>query len=98
MPRTLEAAIRQAVAKRGVSVVVMPGDVALQPALDAPPPKLSGLLPNRAVLTPAQADLDRLAALLNGGSRVTALCGSGCQGAHDLLLALGDRLIRFPAD
>src|SRR6202044_157129 len=30
MPRTLEIAIRQAVGNRGVSVVVMPGDVALQ--------------------------------------------------------------------
>src|ERR1700704_1528871 len=40
MPRTLEIAIRQAVALRGVSVVVMPGDIALQPAADAPPPKV----------------------------------------------------------
>src|ERR1700691_2064903 len=32
MPRTLEIAIRQAVGNRGVSVVVIPGDVALQPA------------------------------------------------------------------
>ena len=92
MPRTLEVAIRQAVAKRGVSVVVMPGDVALQPASSAPAPKVSGLLPPRAVVTPAPADLDRLAALLNGNGRVTVLCGSGCHGAHDLLLALGDRL------
>src|SRR6476619_2586330 len=30
MPRTLEIAIREAVSKRGVSVVVIPGDVALQ--------------------------------------------------------------------
>src|ERR1700733_10823881 len=36
MPRTLEIAIRQAVGKRGVSVIVIPGDVALQPAIDAP--------------------------------------------------------------
>jgi pyruvate dehydrogenase (quinone) len=92
MPRTLEVAIRQAVAKRGVSVVVMPGDVALQPALDAPAPRVASLLPPRAVVTPAGADLDRLAALLNGNGRVTVLCGSGCQGAHDQLLALGDRL------
>jgi len=92
MPRTLEVAIRQAVAKRGVSVVVMPGDVALQPASSAPAPKVSGLLPPQAVVTPAPADLDRLAALLNGKGRVTVLCGSGCHGAHDLLLALGDRL------
>src|SRR6266566_6499504 len=41
MPRTLEVAIRQAVTKRGVSVVVMPGDVALQPALDAPAPRVA---------------------------------------------------------
>jgi pyruvate dehydrogenase (quinone) len=92
MPRTLEVAIRQAVANRGVSVVVIPGDVALQPASDAPAPKVSGLLPPRAVVTPARPDLDRLAALLNGKGRVTVLCGSGCQGAHDQLLALGDRL------
>ena len=91
MPRTLEVAIREAVGKRGVSVVVIPGDVALQPASNAPVPKLAGLLPPRAIVTPAPADLDRLAALLNGKSRVTVLCGSGCQGAHDQLLALGDR-------
>src|SRR6267378_5229707 len=45
MPRTLEIAIRQAVGNRGVSVVVIPGDVALQPASDAPVPKAESLLP-----------------------------------------------------
>src|SRR5437899_4014429 len=39
MPRVLEVAIREAVGKRGVSVVVIPGDVALQPASLAPSPK-----------------------------------------------------------
>src|SRR6476619_2916968 len=48
MPRVLEVAIREAVGRRGVSVVVMPGDVALQPALAAPVPKAEGLLPGRA--------------------------------------------------
>ena len=92
MPRTLEIAIRQAVGNRGVSVVVIPGDVALQPASDAPVPKSEGLLPGHAVLTPPRADVDRLAALLNGNGRVTMLCGSGCQGAHDQVLALADHL------
>src|SRR5262249_21256313 len=32
MPRPLEVAIREAVSRRGVSVVAIPGDVALQPA------------------------------------------------------------------
>src|SRR5712671_4536906 len=79
MPRILEIAIRQAVGNRGVSVVVIPGDVALQPAADAPPPKVAGLLPSQAVAMPAGIDIDRLAALLNGDGRVTMLCGSGCQ-------------------
>jgi pyruvate dehydrogenase (quinone) len=92
MPRTLEIAIRQAVGNRGVSVVVIPGDVALQPALDAPVPKVEGLLPARPVVMPTRADVERLAALLNGDGRVTMLCGSGCQGAHDQVLALADRL------
>jgi pyruvate dehydrogenase (quinone) len=92
MPRTLEVAIREAVGKRGVSVVVMPGDVALQPAPDTPAPKSASLLPSMPVVTPTRRDLDRLAALLSGARRITILCGSGCQGAHDQLLALGERL------
>jgi pyruvate dehydrogenase (quinone) len=93
MPRVLVTAIHEAVGKRGVSVVVIPGDVALQPASNAPPPKAEGLLPRLPIVAPSRADLDRLAALLNGeDDRITILCGSGCQGAHDELLALGERL------
>ena len=44
------------------------------------------------MITPAAAGLDRLAALLNSAERVTILCGSGCEGAHADLIALGDRL------
>jgi pyruvate dehydrogenase (quinone) len=92
MPRVLEVAIREAVGRRGVSVVVIPGDVALQPAADAPPPKPTGLLPAKPVVVPEKSNLDRLAALLNGEGSVTILCGSGCAGAHNELLALGERL------
>jgi pyruvate dehydrogenase (quinone) len=88
----LEVAIREAVGKRGVSVLVMPGDVALQEAANVPPPKVGGLLPPAPVAMPSRQDIDRLAALLNGDSRITVLCGSGCQGAHDELLAVGERL------
>jgi pyruvate dehydrogenase (quinone) len=92
MPRVLEVAIREALGKRGVSVIVIPGDVALQPAPGAPPPKPEGLLPKPPVVTPSSNDLERLAALLNDSERVTILGGSGCQGAHDELLSLGERL------
>jgi pyruvate dehydrogenase (quinone) len=92
MPRALELAIREAIGKRGVSVLVIPGDVALQPAVDAPHAKRDALLPPRPRISPAPADLERLATLLNERRRVTLLCGSGCAGAHDELLALGSRL------
>ncbi len=92
MPRALEVAIREAVGRRGVSVLVIPGDIALQPASDAPPAKTAGLLPAAPVVTPRRQDLEGLAALLNGKNRVTVLCGSGCEGAHNELLALGERL------
>src|SRR3954465_9620934 len=52
MPRTVETAVREAVAKRGVSVVVIPGDVALQPAEPAPSSKREALLPARPAVVP----------------------------------------------
>jgi thiamine pyrophosphate-dependent acetolactate synthase large subunit-like protein len=55
MPPVLEVAIREAVGRHGVAVVVIPGDVALQPASDVSPPKAEGLLPPRPVV-PAMAE------------------------------------------
>jgi pyruvate dehydrogenase (quinone) len=92
MPRMLEVAIHQATAKRGVSVLVMPGDVALHVASDAPPAKADGLAASPPTTTPPDRDLERLAALLNTDGRVTLLCGSGCGGAHDQVVALAERL------
>jgi pyruvate dehydrogenase (quinone) len=92
MQRTLELAIRQAVTNRGVSVVVIPGDVALQPAAAAADPQPANLLPARPAVPAANEALGQLAALLNGDSRVTMLCGSGCQGAHDQIVALAECL------
>src|ERR1700749_4342823 len=60
MPRVLEIAIRQAVGKGAVSLVFIPGDVALQEAADAPAPKMDGLLPARPVVRPEKEDLDKL--------------------------------------
>jgi pyruvate dehydrogenase (quinone) len=90
-PRMLEMAIHQATAKRGVSVLVIPGDVALQPASEAPV-KREGLVASSPVVVPTDRDLDRLAALLNSEGTVTLLCGSGCAGAHDQIIALAERL------
>jgi pyruvate dehydrogenase (quinone) len=92
MPRTLELAIREARSKRGVSVVVIPGDVALRPAEGAVMPEVAGLLPPEPTTAPVAQDVERLGDLLNRAPRVTILCGSGCRGAHAELLALAERL------
>src|ERR1700748_1467039 len=80
MPRTLEIAIREAVSKRGVSVVVIPGDVALQEAAPATLAESEALLPRPAAIVPDADSLTRLAALLNEADPVTILCGSGGAG------------------
>jgi pyruvate dehydrogenase (quinone) len=92
MPRVLQIAIREAVGKRGVSVIVIPGDVALQPALSTPPLSEIDILPVEPAVVPRSESLHALADLLNNGNRVTLLCGAGCAGAHEQLIALGKRL------
>jgi pyruvate dehydrogenase (quinone) len=90
LPYMLENAIRAAVGRRGVAVLVIPGDVALQ---SAPKRGISpALLPAAPVVCPAEAELTALAALLNGAKRVTLFCGRGCAGAHDGLMRLAAKL------
>jgi pyruvate dehydrogenase (quinone) len=92
LPRTLATAIRHATGNRGVSVLVIPGDVALQAAADAPAPTAAGLVFARPLVLPAEAELERLALLLNGARKVTLLCGAGCQNAQAEVLELAKKL------
>jgi pyruvate dehydrogenase (quinone) len=89
MPRVLEMAIQTARSRRGVSVIVMPGDVALSRAAEAP--RLE--IPEPATTaTPSERDLARLVAALDGARKVTILGGAGCEGAHDELIQLAGKL------
>ncbi|WP_284943732.1 ubiquinone-dependent pyruvate dehydrogenase [Acidisoma cladoniae] len=92
LPFVLQNAIRAAVGLRGVAVVVIPGDVALSKAPSAPFAPVAGLLPPMPIVTPAEAELDALAALLNDSERVTLFCGRGCAGTHAPLMALAETL------
>ena len=90
MPRTLEIAIQTALSKRGVAVVVLPGDVAL---LNAEYDDRRVIFPfAQPHIVPRPEELDRLAAELNQAQRVTILAGAGCAGAHDGLIALARKL------
>lgn len=89
LPQILERAMRVAVARSGVAVVVIPGDVALMPAPAHVP---AWLTPSRPLVRPSEAEIDRLAKLLNTSSKITLLCGAGCAGAHDEVIQLAERL------
>jgi pyruvate dehydrogenase (quinone) len=90
MPRVLEIAVRRSILERCVSVVVVPGDVALKPAVPSPAPKLAGLAPAEPVITPSEEALGELAEFIDMAERVTLLCGSGCAGAHDELIQFAE--------
>ena len=90
LPRVLETAIRTAIGKRGVAVIVLPGDVALKPAPAGAAIRWAPTSPPNTL--PAPSDLDRLVALLDASEAVTLLCGSGCARAHDEVVALADTL------
>src|SRR5712672_4220318 len=89
LPQILARAIRVAVAKRGVAVVVMPGDVALMKIDDDVP---EWIAPTTPVLRPSEADVGHLANFLNKASRVTLFCGAGCAGAHAEIIELARKL------
>src|SRR5437868_12422413 len=90
MPRVLEIAMQTAIARRGVSVVALPGDIALrnaveqEPRLHFPPPK--------PTVCPAHDEIEGLAKVLNGSGKITILAGAGCAGAHAELIALAGKL------
>ena len=90
MPRVLEIAIQTAESRRGVSVVTIPGDIALEPAtvssarLHFPPPK--------PTVRPSDEEIDALARILNEAKKITILGGAGCAGAHAELIALAGKL------
>ncbi len=92
LPYVIENAIRAAVGKRGVAVIVIPGDVALREAPARAISPNAGLLPKPPVVVPPSADIQALADLLNNAGRVTLFCGRGCAGAHAPLMELAEAL------
>lgn len=89
MPRLLEIAMREAIEKRGVAVLVIPGDVLLAEAKDDRTTRIERATPR---IVPSEAELQRTADLLNGADRITILAGAGVADAHDEVVALAERL------
>ncbi|MEI6378577.1 MAG: ubiquinone-dependent pyruvate dehydrogenase [Candidatus Falkowbacteria bacterium] len=90
MPRALEIAMRTAVAKQGVAVIVIPGNITNKDCpiqnvrfnLDLPKPRI----------IPTDNQIEKAAAILNKAKKITILGGAGCANAHAELIALAGRL------
>jgi pyruvate dehydrogenase (quinone) len=91
----VDRAMRTAIGRNGVSVLVLPGDLQELPYED-PPHKhgsvMSGIGYARPLVVPYEADLRRAAEVLNAGKKVAVLVGAGALHATDEVIAVADRL------
>ena len=84
IPRILDIAMRTAISLSGVSVIILPGDVALQEAASNRP--IISIEQSKAVVCPSKQEIAKLADVLNPAEKVTILGGAGCAGAHSELI------------
>ncbi|GLW69606.1 hypothetical protein Kpho02_19050 [Kitasatospora phosalacinea] len=89
LPRLLEAAVRAALAERGVAVLTVPGDLGDRELTDDRPARFPR---TRPVTRPDDEGVRRAAELINAGERVTLLVGRGARGAGAQVRELAERL------
>ncbi|SLK10948.1 thiamine pyrophosphate-dependent enzyme [Novosphingobium mathurense] len=87
--RKTAMAAQAALAKKGVAVLIVPADVSQADAPDEPPFLVHRSQPRTL---PSQAELQTFADALNDGGRVAIYGGSGCEAAHEQVLALAAKL------
>jgi pyruvate dehydrogenase (quinone) len=87
--RMTAMAAQAALSKRGVAVLIVPVDVSNAKAPEEPDFTVHRAAP---VIRPNDAELDAIAALVNAGEKVAIYGGSGCEHAHDQVVALASKL------
>jgi pyruvate dehydrogenase (quinone) len=83
-------AILTAVVDKGPTVISMPGDIASAKAPDHSSHEVA--IPAPPAFRPADADLDRLAEMIETADKVAIFGGDGCRDARDEVLQLAARL------
>jgi pyruvate dehydrogenase (quinone) len=85
----INTAITTAVIDRGPTVISLPGDVA---ASEAPGGMHTVAIPSKTVFRPSDADLEKLAGLINDAKTVAIFGGDGCRDARNEVLTLANKL------
>ena len=83
-------AILTAVVDKGPTVISMPGDIASANAPDDSAHEVT--IPAAPVFRPADADIDKLAGMIEAANKVAIFGGDGCRDARDEVLQLAARL------
>jgi pyruvate dehydrogenase (quinone) len=83
-------AILTAVVDKGPTVISMPGDIASANAPDNSAHEVT--IPAAPVFRPADADIDKLAEMIEAAKKVAIFGGDGCRDARDEVLQLAARL------
>lgn len=89
LPRVVTVAMRAAVERRGVAVIVVSGSTFLA---DMPSAATEIVRPTNSRILPSIDALREAAELLNKSKKVTILAGAGVQGAHGELLKAAELL------
>ncbi|MBS0380945.1 MAG: ubiquinone-dependent pyruvate dehydrogenase [Proteobacteria bacterium] len=87
--RLATLAAQAALTRRGVAVLVLPGDIAATEVEEGPAYTVHMPAP---VTRPSDAELDRIAGAINAGNRVAVYAGAGCERAHDQVVRLCETL------
>jgi pyruvate dehydrogenase (quinone) len=90
LPRILHIAMRTAIERSGVAVVVIPGEIFPREAPHRTP--VTVVRPSTPIIRPSDDEITAAADVLNAAGAVTILAGAGCQGAHDELITIAERL------
>ena len=91
MPHNLRVAIQTAVGRRGVSVVVLPGDLAAEES--GGPTVPSAMVTEPSPVRPAAEQVQSLADAVGSARTVTLFCGAGCRDAHAEVMELAGKLL-----
>ncbi|WP_026707343.1 thiamine pyrophosphate-dependent enzyme [Flavobacterium frigidarium] len=90
VPRMLQAAMQNAIHKKGVAVFGLPGDVSSMQAVESTTAMYN--FHSQTVNRPADEDLQALADLVNKHPKISIFCGIGAGEAHEDILKLASLL------
>ena len=90
VPRMLQAAIQNAVHKKGVAVFGLPGDVSSMPAEESATSMYN--FHGETILRPSNNEMLKFAELVNKHPKISIYCGIGAQEAHDDIIKLAGLL------